>query len=212
MPMPERRSDEEQSGAKGPAAEDGQQSKALVSSLSELFQHLEKVAARRKADWHHGITPAGTVPVRGADSRECPASALELARSILRAAAAQTRALQARVEAASILVLINNWEEARVLWEDVQPDFRTPVLELNFFCEISGLQPDSILVGGRTLEGHWQFFCHMRREIERLLRQREDMLLLSDLLEQLIPWLETLHASIGNLADVTDFYERIGED
>lgn len=62
----------------------------------------------------------------------------ELGGETIRIAREQVRRLAKQLEAAQLLILINDWRVAEQLWWELLPDFKAPLLELNFLWELGG--------------------------------------------------------------------------
>lgn len=62
----------------------------------------------------------------------------ELGGETIRIAREQVRRLAKQLEAAQLLILINDWPVAEQLWWELLPDLKAPLLELNFLWELGG--------------------------------------------------------------------------
>jgi hypothetical protein len=107
----------------------------------------------------------------------------QLGRQIIRTARAHIRLLQTYTESMQLLVLINDWKTARRFWAELLPEFRTPLLELNFLEELWGIRPEQVEAEGVTLALHWQQFVLLQSEMEDLLKRRQSIVELSDFIE-----------------------------
>lgn len=178
-----------------------------VRHLLELFTRLEEAALDQQdalaslasTEEDATLSPAPWWAVQMA----CPESVhatLRLARQIVRTARAQTRRLHSRAEAMSLLVLINPPRVARKLWLEIAPDFKAPVLAVQFLCELLGLHPGEVLHNGRSLAGHWVQFQAIQERMEKLALRRPNSTAVSDALEnEIIPWLDQLDAFLRTL-------------
>lgn len=128
----------------------------------------------------------------------------QLGLQVMRDARDGLRSLVRKVDKAAMLVLINDWPVARRLWLDVTPGLRTPMLGLGFLKELWGLPLDQLKVGEATFQDHWERLQGIIEDAERLLRGREDVIGLSQLLElRLKPWLERTLTYLDRLDDTT---------
>jgi hypothetical protein len=107
----------------------------------------------------------------------------QLGCQIIRTARAHIRLLQTYTESMQLLVLINDWKTARRFWAELLPEFRTPLLELNFLQELWGIFPEKVEAEGVTLALHWQQFVLLQSEMEDLLKRRQCIVELSEFIE-----------------------------
>ncbi len=110
---------------------------------------------------------------------------------VVSSARRQIKSLIARVDEASLLVLINEWPVARSLWLNLVPAFKTPMLGLGFLKDLWGVSIDEITSGPGSFRDHWEVLNGILSDAERSLRGQEDTIGFSQLLElRLGPWLE----------------------
>ena len=110
---------------------------------------------------------------------------------VISSARRQIKSLIARVDEASLLVLINEWPVARSLWLNLVPAFKTPMLGLGFLKDLWGVSIDEITSGPGSFRDHWEVLNGILSDAERSLRGQEDTIGFSQLLElRLGPWLE----------------------
>ena len=115
-----------------------------------LFAHLENLSQRRGPDLQSVLRqlsrPRGRVLAgrgrRVEEAGERRVSYREVGRQVVRAAQAQVRNLQEKLERAQSLVLINEWAVAERLWSELVPECKTPLFEVSFLEELWGLNPD----------------------------------------------------------------------
>ena len=134
--------------------------------------------------------PAG-VPVKTVAA--VSVSLQDLIRETIRITRASVHRLRARLERVQLLILINDWPVAEQLWWQLAPDFKAPLLELNFLWELDGtrfLPASGMLDSLPALAGD---LARIHSEIELRLRDQTDVVDLATALEEhLIPWLKKL--------------------
>jgi len=174
-----------------------------------LFAHLENLCQRREPSLHSVLKQLSARRIRGAAKADCSGeippervSYRDIGRQVVRAARAQVRSLQHRVEETQSLVLINNWSIADRLWSELVPECKTPLFLLSFLEELWGLNPDQFEAGGWSLTRQWHEFVLIQAEFEILLGRRRGLLEFSDALER----------DLGNwLARFAELLEKLDE-
>jgi len=174
-----------------------------------LFAHLENLSQRRELSLHsvlkqinagRGRSIAKARPATDAGAERV--SYRDVGRQIVRAARAQVRGLQDRLEKVQSLVLINDWRVAERLWSELVPECKTPLFEMSFLEELWGLNPDQFEAGGWSLTRQWHEFVLIQAEFEILLGRRRSLLDFSDALER----------DLGHwLARFADLLEKLDE-
>ena len=127
----------------------------------------------------------------------------ELGGETIRIAREQVRRLAKQLEAAQLLILINDWPVAEQLWWELLPDFKAPLLELNFLWELGGDRllpsPDS----GVSLPELAERLGRIQAQVELHLRQRGDVArLVTTLEENLGLWIAQLDRLLDSLHEV----------
>ena len=123
----------------------------------------------------------------------------ELTRQLIDTAQAQVRALQNRVEAAAMQVLINDWPAVEKLWQQWAPEFLSPILIIKSLRDLCGARMDELTLGHQTLAEHLAKFGPLWTRTEQAF-ERRDILDLSNAMDQLLgPWLAELSAFLAKL-------------
>ena len=120
----------------------------------------------------------------------------QLRLELLQSVRIQVSQLRRRVEAAALLVIINDWPNAECLWWELLPDLKEPLMTLNFLPEVAVTPPDKAAGAAQFIGRHTEQLTYIMSEVESSC-ERRDNLELSDALEQwLIPWLDELSHSL----------------
>jgi hypothetical protein len=116
----------------------------------------------------------------------------ELGQHMAAVACKQVQALQARVEAAAALVLINEWPGAQRLASELEAGLRAMLILISFMHELCGNQLAELTLDRRPLAHHLERLGHIRHRWE-VSEAQQDLFALSDVLVQyLAPWLQRL--------------------
>jgi len=159
-----------------------------LQSLSAIFVHLEKMAARQHREaasiWENENVAKLHDLLSGNHQMEAgPRAGLsfrDLGRQILETAKAQVEALQIRAHEVQSLLLINDWPVAKRLWPPLQAECRTPLYELNFLEDLWGFDPSQLAANSR----HRRQFVLIQADVRMLLARQESLLDLSNTLER----------------------------
>jgi hypothetical protein len=159
-----------------------------LQSLSAIFVHLEKMAARQNREagaiWEnenvtrlHDLLSGNHLVEPG---RQAGLSYRDLGRQVLDTATAQVQVLQERAHEVQSLLLINDWPVAKRLWPPLQAECRTPLYELNFLEDLWGFDQPQMAANSR----HRRQFVLIQAEVRMLLARQESLLDLSNTLER----------------------------
>lgn len=124
----------------------------------------------------------------------------ELGCETIRIAREQVRRLAKQLEAAQLQILINDWRVAEQLWWELLPDFKAPLLELNFLWELGGARllpsPESTI----SLPELAEQLGLIQAQMEIQLMKRGDVVELVTALEQSLgQWLGKLEILLNSL-------------
>jgi len=159
-----------------------------LQSLSAIFLHLEKMAARQNREarsiWENENVAKLHELLSGNQlmepDRRAGLSFRDLGRQILETAKAQVEVLQDRAHNVQSLLLINDWPVAKRLWPPLQAECRTPLYELNFLEDLWGFDPPQMAANSR----HRRQFALIQADVRMLLARQESLLDLSNTLER----------------------------
>ncbi|MBC8003398.1 MAG: hypothetical protein H7X97_12495 [Opitutaceae bacterium] len=127
----------------------------------------------------------------------------ELGGETIRIAREQVRRLAKQLEAAQLLILINDWRVAEQLWWELMPDLRAPLLELNFLWELGGARLLPSPQSGVSLSELAERLGHIQAQVEIQLRQRGDVVgLVTSLEENLGQWIRQLDGLLDSLHEI----------
>jgi hypothetical protein len=125
----------------------------------------------------------------------------ELTRQLISTSCDRLKQLHVIAESAITQVLINDWPEVQKLWERWQPDFKSPILVVNFLRELCGVRLDELSSCNQTLGQHLTFFNPLIDEVEAVVAAK-NILQFSNLLEErYAPWLQQLSVFLRQLEE-----------
>ncbi len=164
---------------------------AVLCQLGTVALKLGRVISRVVVDGEEVVNLLRLPDVSGFQRLEVETVTTgALGGEVLASARRQILSLIAEVDAASMLVLINDWPVARSLWLNLAPAFRTPMLGLGFLKDLWGVSIDEITSGQGSFREHWELLGGIVSDGERILGGEEDIIGFSQLLElRLGPWL-----------------------
>lgn len=126
----------------------------------------------------------------------------ELGGETIRIAREQVRRLAKQLEASQLLILINDWRVAEQLWWELMPDFKAPLLELNFLWELGGARLLPSPESGISLSDLAERLGSIQARVEMNLRQCGDVVGLVTLLEESLGlWIKQLDHLLDSLYD-----------
>ena len=125
----------------------------------------------------------------------------ELTRQLISTACDRLKDLHVTAENAITQILINEWPEVQTLWEKWQPDFKSPILVVNFLRELCGARLDELCCCNKTLGQHLAFFNPLVDEIEAVVATRNILELSNSLEERYAPWLQQLSVFLHQLEE-----------
>ncbi len=123
----------------------------------------------------------------------------ELTQQLISAACERLKYLHVTVESAITHVLINDWPEVQKLWESWRPDFKSPILVVNFLRELCGVRLDELSCCNATLAQHLTFFNSIIDEVEAVVVAKNTLEFSNFLEERYAPWLQQLSIFLGQL-------------
>jgi len=125
----------------------------------------------------------------------------ELTRQLISTACDRLKNLHVAAESAITQILINDWPEVQALWERWQPDFKSPILVVNFLRELCGVRLDELRCCNQTLGQHLTFFNPLINDVEAVVATK-NILQFSNLLEnRYAPWLQQLSVFLRQLEE-----------
>jgi hypothetical protein len=128
----------------------------------------------------------------------------ELTRQLISTACDRLKHLQVTAEYAITQILINDWPEVQKLWERWQPDFKSPILVVNFLRELCGVRLDELSCSNQTLGQHLTFFRPLLDEVEAVVATKNILGFSNFLEERYAPWLQQLSVFLRQLEEKTE--------
>ncbi|MEO8428096.1 MAG: hypothetical protein ABI651_13380 [Verrucomicrobiota bacterium] len=125
----------------------------------------------------------------------------ELTRQLISTACDRLKHLHATAEGIITQVLINDWPEVQKLWESWQPDFKSPILVVNFLRELCGVRLDELRCCNQSLGQHLTFFNALIDELEAVVATKNILEFSNFLEERYAPWLQRLSVFLRQLEE-----------